>query len=530
MAIRWDNVSGPSVAQAASSLGDAQKTFSGMFSGIDDILKKREAMETANWDQGKLNNTNAFLNATQEAKTPEEFAAREAMLREQLKGYGAQIDPMAARAALDGRMSTLQQRAKAEWEFQNAQTDQKEAPIRDEALAAIARRDFLTANIIKSGNPGMRNMAAIEQAQATAARNQTVEGNQDTIFANGQSDQRMQEALHPGVIALQTAQINAAKESAATSRASRQAASNEKGMLAGVNSLLVGHNQAYNAENQAWNAKAKEIGAALKMPMNAQTGMPDLTAVNPETLQLFRAKVGAPPSSSERLAVFKKQMSDAGVPLKSQIDAEAVFDKAFGTGASISDVDKKNLDTRTKQLEERLAARKKGSMLYPGSEEERQAELVATQAFYDGRMKDTWFVGDHRTAIDDIMQNGLKVSDTNGAETTYPITPKLMKLALSSKMNGDAGIGSLWFNNTKGNVKEFLTEYVQSPQYAKELSTLAEIEADPSGNAAKRKILESYSRPGMPTGPVQYMNSIDDTLASANARAQEAARAQKKTQ
>lgn len=139
MAIRWDNVSGPSVAQAASSLGDAQKTFSGMFSGIDDILKKREAMETANWDQGKLSNTNAFLNATQEAKTPEEFAAREAMLREQLKGYGAQIDPMAARAALDGRMSTLQQRSLANQQYTDQQTEVANRPVAAGYQGALAQ-------------------------------------------------------------------------------------------------------------------------------------------------------------------------------------------------------------------------------------------------------------------------------------------------------------------------------------------------------------------------------------------------------
>ena len=121
-AITWQNINGPSVAQAASSLGDAQKTFSGMFSGFEDILKQRALVENANWDQTKVNNTNAFLNATQEAKTPEEFAAREGMLREQLKGYGAQVDPMAARAALDGRMATLQQRGLAEQQY----TDQKQ--------------------------------------------------------------------------------------------------------------------------------------------------------------------------------------------------------------------------------------------------------------------------------------------------------------------------------------------------------------------------------------------------------------------
>jgi len=229
-AITWQNISGPSVAQAAAPLGDAQKTFNGMFSGFEDILKQRALVETANWDQGKLNNTNAFLNATQEAKTPEEFAVREAMLREQFKGYGAQIDSVAARNALDGRMSTLQQRAKAEWDFQNAQTDQKEAPIRDEALAAIARRDFLTANIIKSGNPGLRNMAALEQAQATAVRNQTVEGNQDTKFAWEGADQKQKEVMRPYEVKKVESDLATAEVNRATLRAQAAAASNSSAL------------------------------------------------------------------------------------------------------------------------------------------------------------------------------------------------------------------------------------------------------------------------------------------------------------
>lgn len=138
-AITWQNINGPSVAQAAVPLGDAQKTFAGMFTGLEDILKKREDMETANWDQGKLNNTSAFLNAAQEAKTPEEFAAKEAMLREQLKSYGAQIDPMAARAALDGRMATLQQRGLATQQYTDQQTEVANRPVEAGYMGALAQ-------------------------------------------------------------------------------------------------------------------------------------------------------------------------------------------------------------------------------------------------------------------------------------------------------------------------------------------------------------------------------------------------------
>ena len=138
-AITWQNINGPSVAQAAAPLGDAQKTLSGMFTGFEDILTKRAAMENANWDQTKVNNTNAFLNATQEAKTPEEFAAMEAMLREQLKGYGAQVDPMAARAALDGRTALLQQRSLANQQYTDQQVEVANRPVEAGYRGALAQ-------------------------------------------------------------------------------------------------------------------------------------------------------------------------------------------------------------------------------------------------------------------------------------------------------------------------------------------------------------------------------------------------------
>ena len=137
--ITWQNVRGPSLAEAVRPLEAAQNGFSSMFGSFEDILKQRQATETANWDQTKQNNTNALLGAVQEAKNPEEFAAREAALRQQLMGYGAQVDATAGRNALDGRLSTLQQRATTSQQYADQQTDIAGRPIAAGYQSALAQ-------------------------------------------------------------------------------------------------------------------------------------------------------------------------------------------------------------------------------------------------------------------------------------------------------------------------------------------------------------------------------------------------------
>ena len=84
--ITWQTVTGPSLAEASRPMEAASSSFNDAFSGLDNILKQRQAIETGNWDQTKLNNTNALLGAVQEPKTPEEFAAKAAHLRQMLTG------------------------------------------------------------------------------------------------------------------------------------------------------------------------------------------------------------------------------------------------------------------------------------------------------------------------------------------------------------------------------------------------------------------------------------------------------------
>ena len=516
--ITWQNVAAPNFSDAFRGMATAQQGFDTAFTGLGDLIKKREATEAANYDQGKINNTNALLGAIQEAKTPEEFAAREAALRTQLAGYGSQVDAAAARSALDSRLGTLQQRAVANQQFTDQQVDVAGRPIAAGYNSAIAQATTGNIRGLMESIQTATGAGAVDPRLATMLTEKAL-ARSAALTAEGRAaaDQQMQEELHPGALALQRASIRNQNEAAATSRAARS----EKETSSGLNKLLLQHNQGYGADIAKWNSNVKAVGQEMKLPVDKTTGMPDLTALNPETLQAFKARIGEPPSSSERLAVFKKQMSDANVPLDQQVKAEALFEKTFGTGRDISATDQKIIEGKGKQIDERIAAKKKGSMLYSGNEEERLSEIQAAQTFFDGQMKDTMFVGSHRKAIDDILFNGLKVGDT-----TYPIPPKLMKLALSTAMDKD----SYLFNTTEGQVKSFLTDYIASPAYAKEISTLAELSSDPNGDVAKKKLLDSFVRPTMETAPISYLGNINAALDAANTRAQAAAvEAQKKS-
>ena len=59
--ITWQNVNGPNYAGISSTLQAAQSGIAGGFSGIQDILKDRAALEAANAVAIKQNNTQSYL-------------------------------------------------------------------------------------------------------------------------------------------------------------------------------------------------------------------------------------------------------------------------------------------------------------------------------------------------------------------------------------------------------------------------------------------------------------------------------------
>lgn len=143
MAITWRNIEGGNQMVSMVGMRDAQRSMTDGFQGLQDVLKQYQGQEKANWDAGKEQNTQAFLDRLSQVRTPEEMAAVQASGElDRLKaGFGAQIDRSAVRNALDTRGDFLRQQATNKMVYDNQAQDNADAPIRDQFLAEARQID-----------------------------------------------------------------------------------------------------------------------------------------------------------------------------------------------------------------------------------------------------------------------------------------------------------------------------------------------------------------------------------------------------
>lgn len=176
--ITWQNVNGASLADALRPMESAQRSFNGAFDGLGELLKQRQVLEEQNWQNGKVNNTNAALNAVNQFATPEEFQAaqKSGVIAQLMAANGAQMDQQAVRAAADGRLGILQQRAKLSGEYQDAAIERAAAPFADAYKAATLSgdRELQLGAWEQYQKAGGKNSAAL--LGANDARNQEITG------------------------------------------------------------------------------------------------------------------------------------------------------------------------------------------------------------------------------------------------------------------------------------------------------------------------------------------------------------------
>ena len=129
--ITWRNVDAPDLRGAAGMLNLAQHGFNSGFDQLNNVLKTEQATAENNWKIQRDNNTQAFLNSINQYRTPEEYQAALASGALDAGKYGAQIDQAAARSALDGRLSILQDRTTKANQFTDQQKERDARPIVD---------------------------------------------------------------------------------------------------------------------------------------------------------------------------------------------------------------------------------------------------------------------------------------------------------------------------------------------------------------------------------------------------------------
>lgn len=115
--ITWRNVDAPDLRGSAALMGVAQQGINRGFDQFQNVLQRQQQVDEANWNQVKENNTNELRNQLFAARTPEEAQAIQAQIMERMNTLGAQVDQNSIRTAMDGRIPLLQQRAKAEIDY-----------------------------------------------------------------------------------------------------------------------------------------------------------------------------------------------------------------------------------------------------------------------------------------------------------------------------------------------------------------------------------------------------------------------------
>lgn len=226
MPITWRNVDAPSNAGVAQLLGLGAANINTGFDKVGQVLAQREAINQDNWNQQKTNNTQTFMDALGEAKTPEEFQAKQAFLAQMRSGMGAQVDAAATRAAEDARLGILQQRAITNNTFNASMDAEHDRPIQDQITEAIYNNDMIKAAALKEQlRRGLGDVAKTidaRQEQLVGRERATTEfgwkGNEEARKAD---DQLIQRELLPYQKQQMQASINASNASAALQNVNR---------------------------------------------------------------------------------------------------------------------------------------------------------------------------------------------------------------------------------------------------------------------------------------------------------------------
>lgn len=176
--ITWQSLAAPDLRGVALMMNQAQNSINSGFGNLTDVLKQREATETANWNQQKTNNTNELFNKLAGYKTPEEYQAAidSGALQQEAAGYGAQVDQAAFRQALDRRMGDLQQRAVQGQQYADQQMDVQSRPIVNQLSTMALSDDVDVRKSAKEAlgiyaNRGLLNKPAELAAKIDAADN-----------------------------------------------------------------------------------------------------------------------------------------------------------------------------------------------------------------------------------------------------------------------------------------------------------------------------------------------------------------------
>lgn len=211
--ITWQNINAPSVGEASRAMYLGGMGINAGFDKLGEVLKQREAVETANWNTTKTNNTEEIYRQMAQYDTPEAYQAalKSGAIQSIMGGMGAQYDQVGVRQAMNAQMGILQDRTMKANAFQDSTQAHTQKPVVEQAMAMAASGDVAGSKALLAANPDITNTAPIIQAGFAGEA--------------AQNERNLKAALQPGAIPLAVAnQKLVATETADKTRAASDAA------------------------------------------------------------------------------------------------------------------------------------------------------------------------------------------------------------------------------------------------------------------------------------------------------------------
>lgn len=164
--ITWQNVNGPSLAEASRPLDSAARAFDMGFGALNNVLAQRNKIDEQNHLTGRANNTAAYLDNV--AGYTDVDKLREAQqaggaLSQLRASLGPNIDNNAIRGAADARLVGLMTQQRQSIEFDNMLKDERSMPFMQAYKTASLRGDKAAMAAAEAGytQAGGRDLAGL---------------------------------------------------------------------------------------------------------------------------------------------------------------------------------------------------------------------------------------------------------------------------------------------------------------------------------------------------------------------------------
>jgi hypothetical protein len=392
--ITWQNIAAPSYSDAMTGLARAQQSLNSGFDSFNNVIKQQTDAGNANWDQVKKNNTDAFMNQLLSTTTADQFTALRdsGQLQQMLTANGAQIDQAAARAAMDTRLGTLQQRDLTGMQYQKAVEENAQDPIVRQ-IQMLSLKDPKAAQALLDQNPNLRR--GFEVAQGIDTRTETVKqrGREDTKFEwEGkkfgflEAEERQKEVMRPLDIQAKKAQINASGLSAKEAGLRIQKLEREEADSAQVRALDIASAEAQQAHTQRVTSLGKDMGVIAKgmgLPVTS-AGLPDFDKMDDKQIEKYDASPALKAANLPTYKEFVKLDTVAADAFVNDVAASKKFSPA---------ILKKFKDSMRTGFDSSVIGSKVGA-----DAADRNLAAARTEAYFDAQDNKNWYAPNHPQA------------------------------------------------------------------------------------------------------------------------------------